>query len=164
MGLDMYLKASKSVSGYNHSDPDKRGEFFALLNVIGLAPEHSRRCNTPSATVSVIVAYWRKANQIHKWFVDKVQKGTDDCGIYYVERSQLEELVATCKEVLNVVKTVEGAELAASKLPTASGFFFGGTDYDEYYLEDLKNTVTMLEAILADRQLNDWDFEYHASW
>ena len=25
------------------------------------------------------VGYWRKANAIHKWFVDNVQDGNDDC-------------------------------------------------------------------------------------
>ena len=26
------------------------------------------------------IASWRKANAIHKWFVDNVQDGVDDCG------------------------------------------------------------------------------------
>ena len=28
--------------------------------------------------------YWRKANAIHRWFVENVQKGEDDCRDYYV--------------------------------------------------------------------------------
>ena len=32
--------------------------------------------------------YWRKANQIHKWFVDNVQGGIDDCRPYPVSQSR----------------------------------------------------------------------------
>ena len=28
------------------------------------------------------VLMWRKANAIHNWFVQNVQKGVDDCGVY----------------------------------------------------------------------------------
>ena len=45
------------------------------------------------------VAYWRKANAIHKWFVDNVQNGTDDCGKYRVTVDQLKQLVKACKDI-----------------------------------------------------------------
>jgi hypothetical protein len=40
------------------------------------------------------VMYWRKANQIHKWFVDNVQDGVDDCKEYWVSEEKLQELFA----------------------------------------------------------------------
>ena len=43
------------------------------------------------------VMYWRKANAIHKWFVDNVQGGEDDCREYPVSNDQLIELRDTCK-------------------------------------------------------------------
>ena len=46
---------------------------------------------------------------------------------------------------------------------TESGFFFGSTDYDEYYWEDLENTKTMLTDILAEPE-DDAEFIYRASW
>lgn len=42
------------------------------------------------------VGYWRKANQIHKWFVDNVQDGNDDCKSYYVSTEDLEKLLNIC--------------------------------------------------------------------
>ena len=48
------------------------------------------------------VMYWRKANQIHAWFVDKVQSGLDNCGRYHVEWEQLRELLFV---VLRVIGT-----------------------------------------------------------
>jgi hypothetical protein len=47
-------------------------------------------------------------------------------------------------------------------LPTASGFFFGSTEYDEYYFEELERTERELNELLRDKT---WDYlEYQASW
>lgn len=54
------------------------------------------------------VGYWRKANQIHKWFVDNVQDGNDDCKPYYVSTEDLEKLLNICKEVKEKAKLVDG--------------------------------------------------------
>jgi len=52
--------------------------------------------------------------------------------------------------------------IAAEQLPTANGFFFGGTDYDEWYFRDVENTIRIIDECL---QLpNSWDFEYRSSW
>ena len=55
-------------------------------------------------------------------------------------------------------------EIASKLLPTQRGFFFGSTEYDEYYIEDLKHTKEVLEKVL-----NEVDFEnnyvlYTSSW
>lgn len=153
----MYLYATKYVSGYEFDKPDKISEFNKLLDSVGFTQDDICR-NTPSGEIKVCVAYWRKANEIHKWFVDNVQKGKDDCGNYYVERKQLQWLVEMCKDVLS------NKENAADILPTRSGFFFGSTDYDEYYFKDLENTVEMLENVINNPKLQRWAFEYHSSW
>ena len=36
--------------------------------------------------------YWRKANQIHGWFVKNVQNNNDDCGLYEVSIDQIKKL------------------------------------------------------------------------
>lgn len=120
------------------------------------------------------VGYWRKANQIHKWFVDNIQDGNDDCKLYYVSTEDLEKLLNICKEVNEKAKLVDGkviqnAEEISKLLPTEDGFFFGGTDYDEYYLQDVKDTIEMLTSILKEeKELNNQgiysDFEYRSSW
>lgn len=105
------------------------------------------------------VGYWRKANHIHGWFVRNVQDGVDDCGEYEVTKEDLEKLLAECEFVL------ENKDKAAEILPTESGFFFGGTDYDERYFRDIEDTIAQVEKIL-----NDWSTSWHetivyqASW
>ena len=39
---------------------------------------------------------------------------------------------------------------AEELLPTCSGFFFGSTDYDEYYFEDLKDSIGQMEKLKAN--------------
>jgi len=100
--------------------------------------------------------YWRKANAIHKWFVDNVQGGIDECHQVYVSREQLEQLLGLVNDV------IENPLLAEELLPTQSGFFFGSTEYDQYYHADLKETKKILEKAL--KAPKDWDFYYQSSW
>lgn len=88
--------------------------------------------------------YWRKANAIHNWFVENVQDGNDDQRDYRVSIEQLQELLNIVDEVL------DDREKASSLLPTREGFFFGSTDYDEDYFQDLKDTKLLLEKAIAD--------------
>ena len=44
----------------------------------------------------------------------------------------------------------EWAETAESLLPTQSGFFFGSTEYDVYYLQDILSCKQQFEKLLAD--------------
>lgn len=122
------------------------------------------------------VGYWRKANQIHNWFINNcTENGEDDCKEMYVDREQLEELLKTVNLVLNSTKLVKGKihngtrdglimendKIAKELLPTQEGFFFGDNEYDECYYEDLKTTKKLLEEVLKE---TDGDFYYRASW
>ena len=144
MGLDMNLYA-KRFMWYN--EDELKGQVAAPFNLpAGMAPKE----------VSVEAAYWRKSNQIHKWFVDNVQNGEDDCGTYYVSREEIQNLIDTCNEVL------QDHSKAESLLPTQSGFFYGDTEYDDYYFQDLNDTATNLtRALTLD---SNWEFEYRSSW
>lgn len=184
MGLDMYLTKHSYVKNWDHYKPEQRYEITVNKGgqpYPGIKPERI-------SCITEEVAYWRKANAIHKWFVEKVQGGRDECQESYVEVEQLAELVRLCKEVLNSVETVDGdvhvgtrftpdagreemyepgrvvaqAGLAERMLPTQGGFFFGSTDYDEGYLADLRSTVEQLEPLLTEG--GDGDFYYRASW
>lgn len=155
MGLDSYLSAKKHVSGYDHQN---QKQYNALLKAMGLKKKDISDY-APSGRVDLNVAYWRKANQIHNWFVREVQNGEDDCGSYYVSREQLGSLVGLCKQVL------AEKDSATSKLPTSAGFFFGSYDYDERYVEQLEDTVKQVESILNNPVFDKtWNFEYQASW
>mgnify|MGYP000432712481 FL=1 len=159
MGLDMYLSARKYISGVDYSagfeKPVMPIEFRTLLDVAGLDDDDIRK-DLPSGRIEVTVAYWRKVNAIHNWFVSNCADGEDDCRPMYVSRERLLELLDVVKEAI--------AEKDADLLPPSSGFFFGSTDIDEWYWKDLEATRDTIQGILDNPKLADWDFEYQASW
>jgi hypothetical protein len=187
MGLDMYLRASKYVSGYDFRGEEEVKEYRRLVRMFGMSKFANPE--TPSVTVEFTVAYWRKANQIHNWFVEFVQGGEDECKPHHVSRDQLKELRDLCQKVLESSELMPGtvfngelydaehpqgialaepgqivadARTAHELLPTQEGFFFGGTDYDEWYVQDLRATVEQIDRALG---LGDgWDFRYQSSW
>ena len=148
MGLDMYLYRQQYV--HQRSDPSTYQNILAAVGITG-TPE------SPHLAVAACVAYWRKANAIHKWFVDKCQDGVDECQETWVGTESLIQLREVCKTVLADMSK------AAELLPTESGFFFGGTDYDEYYYDALTYTADQIDKLL-DPKYDHFDFEYHSSW
>jgi hypothetical protein len=143
MGLDMYLSAKRYIW-------DKEGEGVEVNGVDIPAPLKLKELGCRAA-------YWRKANQIHGWFVRNVQDGEDNCRPFDVTREDLEALIDVCRKVL------ANRELAAELLPPNEGFFFGGYEYDDDYFDELQDTVDELGVLL--KALDDsWSFEYQASW
>lgn len=150
MGLDMYLTARKNV----YSDENKAKQLSELFPE--LADIETTIGTYPISTVHADIAYWRKANAIHKWFVGCVQDGEDDCRSYFVPRSKFNGLRHLCETVLY------DPSLAQTCLPTESGFFFGSTAIDEHYLEDLRYTISVIDKCLSMPE--DWDFFYQSCW
>ena len=60
------------------------------------------------------------------------------------------------------VEVFEDTELAEELLPTQSGFFFGGTEYDQWYVQGLDETINQIEPLLQEE--GDGEFYYQASW
>ena len=105
------------------------------------------------------VAYWRKANQVRQWFVDHAGYNADaNCEEHPITKSILERLVSDCKTVL------ADHSKAEEVLPTQSGFFFGSTDYDDWYFNDLTNTVEQVEKVVADTDWNNEEVYYYEWW
>ena len=153
MGLDMYLNRKTYVKQWSHQTPEEK--FEVTITKGGKPYDGIDLANVTH--IEEEVGYWRKANQIHRWFVHYVQAGVDDCGEYSVSKSQLEQLLNVCREVLNDHSKAEDL------LPAAAGFFFGNTDYDEYYYDDLERTIVMLDKILGETNPNQ-DIYYSSSW
>lgn len=153
MGLDMYLSASKYIRGYSFRDGREQKMYQDILAATDMTDIASK--NSMGMDVEVTVAYWRKANHIHNWFVQNVQDGVDACQRSYVSAEQLQELVDVCKEVL------AEPDKAEDLLPVTRGFFFGAGDYGEWYFADLRETIAQLEPLLT---VDGVDFYYQASW
>jgi len=165
MGLDMYLTATKRVDkiDWKALKENKKLDYNSPLavypqfsNLVELTELTDVAIDVYGANVQVTCAYWRKANQIHNWFVTNVQQGEDNCGTYYVLHDRLRELKAVCEQVLN--------EKNPSLLPPLEGCFFGGTDIDQYYWEQIKNTIEQLGRILALPDVDELSFSYESSW
>ena len=154
MGLDQYLHANKFASGGSWANEESKKLFASIMELANVNEFVDDQF--PTASIKVKVAYWRKANAVHSWFVENCQNGQDDCQTVYVGRQQLEELRDVCRTVL------ADPSLASQLLPTADGFFFGGTDYDDWYLDNLRYTEATINKLLTMPE--DWDFEYSSSW
>jgi len=150
----MYLEARKFVSSYSDAEM-----YQNLKRQMGLATGDLPHSNF--GTLSLEVMYWRKVNAVHDWFVREVQGGEDDCKTYHVDRDKLAELLDICKRV---VDNRDDQSVAEELLPSASGFFFGSTDYDEYYYEGLLWTIEGIERILKNPAYERMDFYYQSSW
>lgn len=191
MGLDMYLNKKVFI-----------GAEYEHRNVQGIIALTEGQDNKPIVInlkrVSYIeerVGYWRKANQIHRWFVENVQGGNDDCGDHEVSEDKLSELLSICRQIKEKCKLKKGkarngqmsspetggklvdiiengklmtnSHIAANLLPSGSGFFFGSTDYDEYYMMDIDNTIEIIETLLIERGDDKYingDIYYNSSW
>ena len=154
MGLDMYLKKVTYI-GNEYRKPEQRLKIISPKKEEGVTfPIGNQIKEDRISSISENVAYWRKANQIHKWFVDNIQNREDDCREYYIDKEKLEELLNLCKKIKE--KQLQPEE----SLPTQGGFFFGSTDYDEYYMQDIENTIEQLEPLLQE----EGDFYYSSSW
>jgi hypothetical protein len=153
MGLDMSLFRRFYIgSSYEWNNVTGNVEIFKngkKLN-FGIKDVRYVDCNDS--------VYWRKANMIHKWFVDNCQDGDDDCKPYYVSSEQLRELLDTC------LKVRTNPELARELLPTQEGFFFGGTDYDEGYFYDIEYTIKKLSMLNLMGEDYSFDYYYQSSW
>ena len=154
MGLDMYVTAKRYLWDFGENNDNDAAESIGKLfpEITGYRVKQ----------IEAEVMYWRKANAIHKWFVDNVQDGVDECQETWIDPQKLYELRDVCKAVL------ADRDQAATLLPAQSGFFFGGTDYDEYYFDDVESTLKWLNGLLVkdtfDEKFKKWDFYYRASW
>ncbi len=177
MGLDMYLTKTKRVEGItveqyaeiNNSLPwdekeyDKKGGLKKLCpNIEGVKQlDEVVKVKGGSFTYLSIkeeIGYWRKSNSIHNWFVEKCQYGIDECQLTEVLKEDLEDLLENCYKVVYKKSKPEKV------LPPSSGFFFGSTKIDKYYMDDIKKTISILEQAIAK---TDWEKEivfYQSSW
>ena len=154
----MYLRASEYVYRHNFNRQTDEDTINPIFNEIVKNLELEDVIDSSGfagITVDLPMGYWRKSNMIHHWFVNNLADGVDECQPITVRREDLEQLKEVCINVIAV------PEMAEELLPTGSGFFFGSTDYDEYYFGDLNDTLGILTRCLESKF--DY-FEYQASW
>jgi hypothetical protein len=159
MGLDMYLEKETYIGGqWQHNNVSGVIKIECQGKTIELDPK-------TITTINQDVGSWRKANQVHNFFVTQVQGGKDECQRSYVPNKVLINLREICKNILDC-KNDFGADNETTQLiikdclPPSQGFFFGGTEIDEWYFADLEHTVELLKDIVIDKG----DYYYQSSW
>lgn len=84
-------------------------------------------------------AYFRKVNFIYRYFGEKL---VDESCI--VTKAEIEDIIERCKKVL------ADHSLAEELLPTCPGFFFGSTEYNDWYFKDVEDCQEQMQKLLED--------------
>ena len=162
----MYLNVSERISSHDYERTNgivnytESPRYNTVVEAVGMKVKDNIAA---SVLVEYTAIYWRKANQIHGWFVNKLADGVDECQRIQVTRNNLVDLHHICSQLIDTRST----ELANELLPPEQGFFFGGYEIDEYYWQDIEEThkelTELLDEITEDNQYN-YRIEYQASW
>jgi hypothetical protein len=160
MGLDMYMSKKTYVKQWSHNKPEDQFNVDIKKGGEPFSPIKKERVSY----VVEEVAYWRKFNALHNWFVNKCADGVDECQPIYVSEEMMKELLETLHKVKEVYDSnpPDKEEQLDDIFPTSSGFFFGGTEYDEYYIQEVNETIELIENLLEEEGGDD--YEYQASW
>ena len=156
----MYLYKKTYVQNWEHNPPEQHHQIeIKRGGVLREDIKPNRICY-----ITEQVAYWRKFNALHGWFINNCGGGVDECQDISVDEEKLKELLETLKEVSsNFTKADE-------LLPPTQGFFFGSDEVDEYYKEEVNSTIKIIEDLLEENEqskeygLYSGEFEYRASW
>ena len=184
MGLDMYLSKKTYVQNRSHQTPEKQHSVVVIKGGV-LHPTIKPEKVT---YITEEVMYWRKANQIHGWFCNNGREIIDNVR-YEVEREDLENLLLDCKKVLQILNTLptkttqvvggwkdgktflvdvqvyDNVDEVMEILSPTPGFFFGSTEIDDGYKNDIEETITVLEEELSLPEVGlGVEYEYFASW
>lgn len=150
------LPDEEKIYSFQQADPDPEKTAF---NGTPLVPRREYY-HAPGVEE---VAYWRKANAIHAWFVNECGGGIDECQMIPVHPEQIVDLYSRCRQVIEARGTPEAQSVAMTLLPPQAGFFFGGREVDEWYYKDLEETMKTIDQ-LAQTAKPGTELIYQASW
>ncbi len=183
----MYLYKKTYVKNWNHT-PDEQKHSISVM--IG----GEVRKDIKPERISYIteqVAYWRKFNALHGWFVNECGNGEDNCQEIYVDREKMRELLDILNQVQNLlnnsilsvkvlkdwngkdyeVEVYECEDEVKELFCPTEGFFFGSTEVDKYFKQDVEETIETIDGLLKELEGEDvvkgfyaGDFYYQASW
>jgi len=183
MGLDMYLYLEHYVGG-NYEHRNVSGEDINIT--INTETDNEELLHVPLnkvVTIEESVAYWRKANHIHNWFMNNTDVTIEDVESE-ATLGNLKELLEVCRQVVDYwnqkekieivkkdfldreykIETVNDTSLFEELLPTIGGFFFGSIDYDQGYIDDVEYTIGVIKNELLKDRDEYATYRYYASW
>ena len=95
-----------------------------------------------SVPSDVCDAYFTKVNFLYKYFEDRGKM--IDQWFAFVDKDDVDVLIDRCQRVIAAKDNLE--KIGPELLPTQSGFFFGSTDYDKWYLDDVKDCLKKMKT------------------
>lgn len=156
MGLDIYFHKTKRTEWERFQN-----EMAAYENL----PENEQNnIDTYRNFGPEEIGYFRKVNFLMSFF-----NYDGNCEYKEITRERLQALRDACAEIakmepvrVEVTQYSSGGtaeakdysladkERCAELLPTQSGFFFGNTDYDQWYFQDVKEVLVWVDGVLSD--------------
>ena len=140
MGLDIYFHKTKR-SEWN--------EVKSKIEAFNELPEEEQTKQYESETYPTKdfnpddIGYFRKVNFLMSFF-----DYDGNCEYKEIAKCELEDLRDACAEISKMEPI--NKERCAELLPTQSGFFFGNTDYNEWYFDDVKEMFVWVDGVLSN--------------
>ena len=159
MGLDItFYKAKRSKDNETKERFEEIRKALAAEYLKSIDERNSKLINELEDEKEKInpwneVAYFRKVNFLIPFFGYE-----ENCSNIEIDKYQVEDLIEACKEVL------ANHDKASFLLPTQAGFFFGSTDYDDWYFDDVESVKTTFESILEDFDQEEDILTMHCWW
>ena len=98
------------------------------------------------------IGYFRKVNFLIPFFESQLGCEIENLRKIKIDKEDAEELLRRCSAVL------DDHSRAKELLPTQEGFFFGSTDYDDYYFEDVESVRDYVKDTLLP-EFDKLDFD-----
>lgn len=100
-------------------------------------------------------AYFRKVNFLYQYFAGRIEDD-ETCEVTIAD---VEDIISRCNAVLH------NKTLASDLLPTCGGFFFGSTNYDDWYISNVKDCHKQMKRLLKRMEKEpDSNCFVHFSW
>jgi hypothetical protein len=170
MGLDMYLSKKTYVKQWSHNKPEDQYEVSVKRGGVtypNIKPERV-------SYITEEIMYWRKANQIHGWFVNNCEERVPDVkyekvlGILNKSETKTLQVVGGWKggeQYMVDHEVYDATDEIMELLPPTQGFFFGSDSIDQWYKETIVETIaTLKEELSVPNEGYGSDYEYYASW
>lgn len=114
----------------------------------------------------------RKENHIHQWVIDfhnteevEAHLWVIDAYRHRINDTNLDHILIDPDQLLGDLETViKNPESAPEIMPTSSGFFFGSTDYDKFYFEDVMALHKTLNTEKKQGYFNNHSYFYWSWW
>ena len=78
-------------------------------------------------------------------------------------------MLVELRDICRKINKTKSQALVEELLPPSEGFFFGGTEVDDYYFEDIKETLKILNPLIKELEKENKEgvhssILYQASW